>query len=209
MHIKAQEALFLGSFGTFGELPESQLPEFCFWGRSNVGKSSLINYLCNRKQMARVSRTPGKTQTFNLYKMDNSWLIMDVPGYGFANVSKKLKEKWAKEIGSYLRKRSNLCLVFLLVDASIDIQKIDLDTINYLGQLGIPFHIILTKADKTKDRLVTDFTRKLKEELLKDWNECPPIFITSSEKRFGSDDLFLVMDNILIQVQKETKNGGV
>ena len=209
MYIKAQEALFVGSFGTFSELPEMQLPEFCFWGRSNVGKSSLINYLCNRKQLARVSRTPGKTQTFNLYKLDNSGLIMDVPGYGFANVSKKLKEKWAKEIGNYLRKRANLCLVFILVDASIDIQKIDIDTINYLGELGIPFHIILTKADKTKDRLVTDFTKKLKEELLKNWNECPPIFVTSSEKRLGADELFLVMENILVQIQKEAENGRI
>ncbi len=207
MKVKAQEALFLGSFGTFKEIPEFQLPEFCFWGRSNVGKSSLINYLSNRKQLAKVSRTPGKTQTFNLYKMDGSWLIMDVPGYGFASVSKRLKEKWAKQISNYFKSRANLCLVFLLVDASIEVQQIDIDTINHLGTLGIPFYITLTKTDKINKRLVNVFVKSLKEQLLLSWNTVPPIIHTSAEERLGAEVLFSMISKIVVQTQKENTNG--
>ena len=140
---------FYGSFPKFDQVPKSAIPEFCFWGRSNVGKSSMINYLMNRKDLARISSMPGKTQQFNLFQVNNkSYNIMDLPGYGYAKVSKSIHEKWQGQINKYLVQRENLMNVFLLVDISVPPQAIDLEKIGYFGEHEIPFTILFTKSEE-------------------------------------------------------------
>lgn len=197
MAVHIQQVDFIGSFPKYKDLPESELPEFCFWGRSNVGKSSLINYLCNRKEIAKVSSTPGKTQTFNQYLIDENWIIMDLPGYGYAKISKKKKELWIHEINRYLKARQNLCLLFLLVDISIEPQPIDLETVNRLGSMGIPFYILFTKADKSKKRINNLHRENFEKLLSSEWETLPTMFETSAEKEEGKEQVLQAIINIL------------
>ncbi|MFZ1257491.1 MAG: ribosome biogenesis GTP-binding protein YihA/YsxC [Saprospiraceae bacterium] len=197
MDAQIQHVEFIGSFPKFKDLPESKFPEFCFWGRSNVGKSSLINYLCNRKEIAKVSSTPGKTQAFNQYLINNSWIMMDLPGYGYARISKDKKELWAQEIKRYLNGRQNLCLLFLLVDSSIEPQKIDIETINDLGEKNIPFYILFTKTDKSTKRKLSINKQKFENEVSQFWETLPPMFETSAEKAFGRDVVVSAINAIL------------
>lgn len=195
---RIQKVEFVGSYPLLKDLPISALPEFCFWGRSNVGKSSLINYLCDRKEVARISSTPGKTQCFNLFKIDNSFYIMDLPGYGYARVSKKKKEFWSREIDKYLLLRNNLCLLFLLVDISIEPQRIDLEKINLMGNNGIPFHILFTKLDKCKKAQKDHHRKMLELELSETWETFPPCIETSSVKFEGRDEVLKIIDTIIL-----------
>ncbi len=194
---KIQQVDFVGSFPKARDLKASALPEFCFWGRSNVGKSSLINYLCDRKEVARISSTPGKTQCFNLFEIDKTFLIMDLPGYGYARVSKTKKESWNLEIDKYLKIRENLCLVFLLVDISIEPQRIDIDKMNALGADGIPFYILFTKLDKCKKAESKRHREMLEKELLNTWENLPPSVETSSEKYIGQEELLKVISSVV------------
>ncbi|HRI01149.1 MAG TPA: ribosome biogenesis GTP-binding protein YihA/YsxC [Saprospiraceae bacterium] len=180
---------FEGSYGKWSSLKPHQVPEFCFWGRSNVGKSSLLNMLCHRKDLARTSATPGKTQTFNLYKSNLGFNFMDLPGYGFAQVSRNLREQWQHEIQAYLSKRENLCCIFLLIDISIPPQKIDLETISKIGHSGWPLILTLTKADKVKPMKKSAHILALKDELKKEWEKLPVMIETSSESGLGKAEL--------------------
>ena len=192
-----QDVEYIGSFPRFRDLPDGELPEICFWGRSNVGKSSLINLICNRKEMARVSTRPGKTQSFNQYLVDGSWFIMDLPGYGYAQVGKKLKSHWGFEIPKYLKGRRNLCLLLLLVDASIEPQAIDIQTMQTLGEWSVPFYIVLTKVDKCTKAQKKEFVHKLSSILHNDWEQLPEMHEISAVTREGKEELLFNINKLV------------
>jgi len=187
---------FVGSFERESQCPKDNKPEYAFIGRSNVGKSSLINMLCERKDMARVSNEPGKTQHLNYYNVNDKWYLVDLPGYGYAKISKKKRETWRKMINYYLNHRVPLCTVFLLVDGSIAPQKIDLEFINDLGEKGVPFCIVFTKSDKAKEDKRKLYLDQFFAKLSETWEEMPPHFITSSTKRTGREEILNYIQGI-------------
>jgi GTP-binding protein len=184
-----KEAEFIQSSTTVLRCPAPAFPEYAFIGRSNVGKSSLINMLVGRKGLAKTSSTPGKTQLINHFLINKKWYIADLPGYGFAKVSKTEKAKWDNMIREYLLRRENLVNVFVLVDTRLDPQKIDLEFVNWLGTKEVPFAIVFTKADKLTKSKALKQTGTFKKEMLKTWAALPPLFITSSEKKAGREEL--------------------
>ena len=169
--------------------PAPDKPEFAFIGRSNVGKSSLINMLTHRKSLAKTSSTPGKTQTINHFIINKKWYLVDLPGYGYASVSKSTKAGWNQMITAYFHGRENLACTFVLIDSRLDPQKIDIDFINWLGGAGVPIALVLTKIDKIKQSELAKSRKKFETRLLKDWEELPPVFITSAEKKTGRDHI--------------------
>ena len=169
--------------------PKEQIPEYAFIGRSNVGKSSLINMLVERKKLAKTSSTPGKTRLINHFKINDQWFLCDLPGYGYAKVSKKEREMFARMIERYATQRTNLVCFFVLIDARLPPQQIDLDFIEWLGDSNLPFVLVLTKVDKINQRLKSKNLGLLKEELLKSWDELPLIFETSAEKGSGREQV--------------------
>lgn len=194
--MQIKEAEYIGSFPTIRQCPKDLKPEYAFIGRSNVGKSSLINMLCNRKDLARVSNTPGKTQTLNYYLIDKYWYIVDLPGYGYAKISKKKRFEWEKMIEGYLLHRENLGCAFVLVDANVSPQLIDLEFINWMGKMGVPFVIVFTKTDRLKANERNKNIDAFNDELLKYWNELPQQFVTSSTKRVGGKDILEFIDGV-------------
>ena len=170
-------------------MPKSKLPEFAFIGRSNVGKSSLINYLCHRKNLARTSAKPGKTQLINIFEVDQSWILADLPGYGYAKVSKGKRQQWSQMISSYLIHRPNLYCVFILIDARIPPQKIDLEQIEWMAQKEIPFVIVFTKADNYVKSSQQDHIEGFMTKLEAQWDPLPDYFVTSANKGLGRDSL--------------------
>lgn len=184
-----REARFIASQTTYTKCPEPVLPEYAFIGRSNVGKSSLINMLVGRKGLAKTSGTPGKTQLINHFIINESWYLVDLPGYGFARVAKSAKASWDTMIREYLNKRSNLMTVFILVDIRLEPQKIDLAFIQWVGENNIPLAIVFTKADKLSRQQIMYSVEGYKKELKKTWEELPLLFITSSEKKEGREEL--------------------
>jgi GTP-binding protein len=196
-----KSAAFLQSNTKIDKLPAANKPEYAFIGRSNVGKSSLINMLTNRKQLAKTSSTPGKTITINHFLINNEWYLVDLPGYGFAQRSKKDREAWKKMLDEYIKNRKNLVSMFVLVDSRIEPQKIDLEFINHLGELQMPFSIIFTKVDKIKELELQRNLQVYKEKLAEEWEEMPNIFITSSEKEVGKDDVLNYIDGLNEQLK--------
>ena len=179
----------------------SQMPddreEFAFIGRSNVGKSSLINMLCDRPGLAKVSSQPGKTRLVNHFLINGSWYLVDLPGYGYARVAKTQREEFARLIHDYVTKSRRLHFLFVLVDARLDPQRIDLEFIRMLGMEGVPFGIVFTKGDKlSSDQLVSKVAR-YRRVLLQEWEELPPIFLTSSEKRRGRNEILSFIEECL------------
>ena len=189
-------ASFLQSNTKVDKLPTGNKPEYAFIGRSNVGKSSLINMLTNNRQLAKTSSTPGKTITINHFIINDEWYLVDLPGYGFAQRSKKDREAWKVMLDDYIQKRKNLICMFVLVDSRIEPQKIDLEFINHLGDLQMPFGIIFTKVDKINNITLEKNLQVYKDRLSEAWEELPPIFITSSEKEIGKDKLLDYIDNL-------------
>jgi len=187
MEIKS--AVFQRSANKLSDCPTEYLPEYAFIGRSNVGKSSLINMLVTKKQLARTSSTPGKTVSLNYYKINENWFLVDLPGYGYAKRSKTLRTEWEATLENYLRKRENLQCVFVLVDSRVPPQISDLSFINLLGEIGVPFAIVFTKLDKLKPAQAQANIVAFEEEMLKDWAAMPQVFQTSSEKKIGREDL--------------------
>ena len=177
--------------------PNEPLPEYAFIGRSNVGKSSLINMLTERKALAKISGRPGKTQLINHFKINDNWFLVDLPGYGYARVSKKDKKTFQNYITNYFIQRQQLVCSFVLIDIRHAPQKIDMEFMAWMGENGIPFSIIFTKADKLKpkaiERNVTDYIQKLLDE---QWEEAPQYFITSSSKSLGRDDVLDFIESI-------------
>jgi GTP-binding protein len=183
------QAEFIGSFPKVELCPKPSLPEYAFIGRSNVGKSSLINMICGRKNLAKISSTPGKTQLINFFLINKKWHLVDLPGYGFAKVSKDQRAAFDKMIKGYLTGRPSLMTVFILIDARIPPQKIDIEFINQTGQSNIPLVIVFTKTDKLSRRQATLSVEAFFTELSKTWEEMPKHIITSSVNGIGKDDL--------------------
>ena len=199
-------ATFTVSNSTYNKCPKPDRPEYAFIGRSNVGKSSLINMLVGNKSLAKTGANPGKTQLINHFEINNSWYLVDLPGYGYARISKTSREKWSKMIQDYLLYRENLMNVFLLIDSRIPPQAIDLDFITFLGSNGIPFSIVFTKIDKGKQREVEANIAVYKKRLLEKWEELPTIIKTSSVTHYGKDHLLTVIEQINpLFEQKEIK----
>jgi len=187
MVIKSAE--FICSNTQISKLPPPVKPEYAFIGRSNVGKSSLINMLTGKKGLAKTSQTPGKTQLINHFLINDNWYIVDLPGYGYARVSKSKKEDWNKFIQTYLDKRESLQCVMVLIDSRLDPQKIDLEFCNWLGEKGLPFVLVFTKADKQSAVKTDQSIARFKKALLTTFDEVPQCFVTSSEEQLGRDEV--------------------
>ena len=187
MHIKSAE--FVLSNSDVEKCPKSLIPEYAFIGRSNVGKSSLINMLTNKKSLAKTSGRPGKTQLINHFLINGDWHLVDLPGYGYAKVSKSSKKTFQKFITQYFSKRTQLVTAFVLIDIRHLPQPVDLDFMQWMGENGIPFSIIFTKADKLKPNAVKKHVEDYKNILLESWEEMPNYFITSSSKVIGQDEV--------------------
>ena len=176
--------------------------EFAFIGRSNVGKSSLINMLTDSPSLAKVSSTPGKTKLINHFLINDAWYIVDLPGYGYAKVSKTQRREFSQLIMDYILKRENMYFLFVLVDARLEPQKIDLDFIHMLGEKGVPFGIVFTKCDKLSDNQAESNVARYRRTLLRTWEELPPLFLTSSEKKRGRDEILSFIDDCLEQASE-------
>lgn len=187
---------FRGSFPREESAPQDGLPEFAFIGRSNVGKSSLINMLCNRKEIAKVSNKPGKTQLLNYFLVNNHWYLVDLPGYGYAKVSKDTRKSWGKMIEYYFKNRKPLQCAMVLIDSNIPPQKIDIEFINWLGANQVPFSIVYTKIDRLSRNQAQHNVTEIQKALLAHWNELPPQFITSASKATGREELLSFIDNV-------------
>lgn len=192
-----KSAEFVKSSSDYRQSPKADRAEFAFIGRSNVGKSSLINALVNKKYLAKTSSQPGKTQLINHFLIDSQWYLVDLPGYGYAKVSKSSREVWGKMIRNYILKRENLLNVYVLVDSRLTPQKIDIEFINFLGENAVPFTIVFTKIDKQSAGKTEENLEVYKQELLKYWEELPNIILTSSEKRKGLDELLDSIKSII------------
>ena len=187
--MRITEAKFAGSSVRAADKPGRRLPEFAFIGRSNVGKSSLINMLCGNSRLAKTSSTPGKTKLINHFIINDSWYLVDLPGYGFAKISKKEREDLRIMINDYIQNSREMVLLFVLIDSRHDIQKIDLEFIAGLGENEIPFALIFTKGDKLGPNALAAQIERDKEILLEQWEELPPMFVSSSETQTGKKEI--------------------
>ena len=194
--MKIKSAEFIMSNTDVSKCPKERLPEYAFIGRSNVGKSSLINMLMSRKDLAMTSGKPGKTQLINHFKINDNWFLVDLPGYGYAKVSKKKRQKFQSFIEEYFLKREQLVCTFVLVDSRHDPQKIDLEFMQFLGENRIPFCIAFTKADKLGSSKLNKQIVSYKKKLLQTWEEVPTSFITSSSTSFGRDGFLEFIDQV-------------
>ena len=200
--MKINTAEFVISNTDVSKCPQTGLPEYAFIGRSNVGKSSLINMLTNNKKLAMTSSTPGKTLLINHFLINKQWYLVDLPGYGYANRSKKGVANIQKVIGSYLEQRMEMTCLFVLIDSRLEPQKIDLDFMAWLGDNQVPFAIVFTKADK-QSKLRTDINVKAYlEKLSEQWEELPPYFVTSALKGTGRDELLAYIESINAELKK-------
>lgn len=195
-------AEFVSSFPNERQCPQDGKPEFAFIGRSNVGKSSLINMLTAQKGLAKVSGTPGKTRLLNYFVINQSWYLVDLPGYGYARVSKTEQKKLSDMINGYLFRREQMAVTFVLIDSNIPPSKIDLAFVNQLGEEGIPFALVFTKADRLGKVKLQEQVQAFLDELSKTWETLPPYFVTSSERRTGRAELLDYINNVLKQIKK-------
>lgn len=189
-------AEFVISNSRVNKCPTTGLPEYAFIGRSNVGKSSLINMLTGRKGLAMTSQKPGKTQLINHFLINRDWYLVDLPGYGYARLSRDGRDGLRRMIEDYILERTELICLFVLLDSRLEPQRIDLEFIEWLGEGGIPFALVFTKADKLSRGKLAANIAAYKERLLQQWEELPPLFITSSEARMGRDELLSYIDGI-------------
>ena len=195
--MKISEAVFAGSSTRISQKPKRSLPEFAFIGRSNVGKSSLINSLCGNRKLAMTSSTPGKTKVVNHFLINDSWYLVDLPGYGYAKMGQKGREELAAVIRDYILNSEEMALLFVLIDSRHDIGRIDLDFLAELGEHGIPFALILTKCDKQGPNVLAAQIERDREILLQQWEELPPLFCSSSQTHRGKEEILDYIDNIL------------
>lgn len=193
-----QSAKFVKSSPDYKKCPEPKKPEYAFIGRSNVGKSSLINAITNNRKLAKTSGTPGKTQLINHFEINGQWYLVDLPGYGFAKISKVMREKWEKMILDYLFKRVNLLNTFILVDSRHEPQKLDIELIQWFGANQLPFTLVFTKSDKLTKKRLNDSMQRYKNFLKTQWEELPPIIISSAIDKLG-------VDEILEQIEETNK----
>lgn len=187
---------YLQSVVDWKKCPTPSLPEYAFIGRSNVGKSSLINMIANNNKLAKISSTPGKTQTINHFLVNSDWYLVDLPGFGYAKISKTMREKWIIMIHDYITHRENLQLIFILIDSRLEPQKNDLEFINKMGDLFVPFALIFTKSDKLSATQIARNVDLFKKTLSETWDELPPIFVSSSETGFGKEDILDFIESV-------------
>ena len=205
--MKIKSANFVISNSKVTHCPKDTLPEYAFIGRSNVGKSSLINMLTQRKSLAKTSGRPGKTQLINHFKINDNWFLVDLPGYGYARVSKKDKKTFQKYITDYFRERQQLVCAFVLVDIRHEPQKIDLEFMEWMGENAIPFCIVFTKADKLRPKAIENHINAYIKDLLAGiWEEAPQYFVTSSTSDIGREELLLFIDDLNEKFFKELQN---
>ena len=201
-----RKAVFVVSNTNPEKCPNPDRAEIAFIGRSNVGKSSLINMLTGVKELAKTSQKPGKTQLINHFMINDKWFLVDLPGYGFAKVSKDKKEKWETMISTYLTQRKNLCGVFVLIDSRLEPQKIDLEFLSWCGEEGVPFAVLFTKADKQSksqtDKNVNAFLAKMEGI----FGDLPDYFVTSAEKKTGKDEVLSFIDELISEYEAEQTN---
>lgn len=190
-------AEFKGSYPSYAVLPKGDLPEFAFIGRSNVGKSSLINMLSNQRDLAKTSGKPGKTQHIVRFLVDGKWYLVDLPGYGYAKVSKDSRSVFGALIQDYLLDREKMFCVFVLIDSRLEPQKIDLEFMEWLGGSGVPFSIAFTKTDKLKPAEIEKNIAAYKEKMLEAWEELPSIFITSAPEKMGRDEILKFIAKVI------------
>lgn len=194
MEIKT--AKFIMSNSDVSKCPAADKPEYAFIGRSNVGKSSLINMITNQRKLAKTSSRPGKTQLINHFLINDEWYLVDLPGYGYAKVSKSERTRFQAYIINYITKRENLYCLFVLIDARLEPQQIDLEFITWLGENNIPFSLVFTKADKLGKNKLASNIAYYKKELRKQWEELPPVIVTSSQTGMGKEELLDFINNI-------------
>jgi len=193
--MKIKYANYITSSTLLSQCPPATKPEYAFIGRSNVGKSSLINSLTGYKKLAKISGNPGKTITINHFEINNEWYLVDLPGYGYAKRSKTERSKWEKMIKTYILGRESLLTVFVLVDIRHEPQANDIEFIEWLGMSSIPLAIVFTKSDKVKPAQIDNLVNNYKKKLLENWEELPTMFITSAEKHLGKEDVLKFIDN--------------
>jgi GTP-binding protein len=194
--MEVKKAVFVKSAEKLIDCPKPDKPEYAFIGRSNVGKSSLINMLVSKPNLARVSSSPGKTITINHYIINDSWFLVDLPGYGYARRSKTMREDWEHSLEEYLKNRENLQCLFVLIDSRIDPQDSDLEFLNFLGNLEVPFAIVFTKIDKLNQSMRAKNMKAFTDEVLKNWEVLPPVFQTSAIEKKGRDKLLGYIDEV-------------
>ena len=204
--MKITEALFAGSSTRISEKPKQKLPEFAFIGRSNVGKSSLINMLCKNRKLAMTSSKPGKTRLVNHFLINRQWYLVDLPGYGYAKMSGTAKQKLEQVIRGYLNFSEEMVMLFVLIDSRHDIGKIDMDFMIELGQSQIPFAIIFTKGDKNGPNALAAQIEKNKQQILELWEELPPVFVSSSETGLGREEILTYIEEVLASLDKNETN---
>ena len=192
-----KDAVFIKSSARLSDCPPDKHPEFAFVGRSNVGKSSLINMLVNQKKLAKTSSTPGKTQLINHFLVNGSWYIVDLPGYGYAKMPLPERKRMMKIIRDYVLNRDSLVCLLLLIDARLEMQKADREFLEYLGENLVPFVLVFTKTDKVSESRLDENTTHYKQRMLRHWESLPAIFLTSSLKKTGRDDLLEFIDETL------------
>lgn len=195
MNIKNAE--FIISNTDPAKCPTTGKPEFAFIGRSNVGKSSVINMLVNRKNLAKTSSTPGKTQTINHFLIDNSWYLVDLPGYGYASVGRSSRQSWPVMIENYIKNRETLQNTFVLIDSRLEPQANDLDFVGWIGKKQLPFSLVFTKIDKLSKSALSKSVSTWGQKLKQTWDELPPVFFTSAEKKTGREELLGYIETIL------------
>lgn len=204
--MKITEALFAGSSTRISEKPKQRFPEFAFIGRSNVGKSSLINMLCNNRKLALTSSKPGKTRLVNHFLINRKWYLVDLPGYGYAKISATGKQKLEQVIRNYINLSQEMVLLFVLIDSRHEIGKIDMDFLIELGQSRIPFAIIFTKADKSSASQLASRLEQNKKKILELWEELPPIFVSSSETGMGREEILSYIDQVLETIENDNQH---
>jgi GTP-binding protein len=188
------EAQFVISNTDYKKCPKPDLPEYAFIGRSNVGKSSLINMLTGRKNLAKISGTPGKTRLINHFKINQNWYLVDLPGYGFAKISKTIRFKWEKMLQDYLVHRNNLRNTFILIDSRLEPQRTDIEFITWFGEKNLPFALLFTKSDKLSRIELTNNLENYKSELAKHWEEIPVSIVTSAKTGRGKEEILLLIE---------------
>ncbi|MEE4115998.1 MAG: ribosome biogenesis GTP-binding protein YihA/YsxC [Marinilabiliaceae bacterium] len=195
-------ASFVKSSARLSQCPEPEMPEYAFIGRSNVGKSSLINMLTGRTKLAKTSSTPGKTQTINHFLINDSWYLADLPGYGYAKVSKKMRAEWKQLIHNYILKRENLMNLFVLIDSRHKPLESDLEFIHFLGTNHVPLSLVFTKSDKRKNNSLKVVLESYENVLGESWEELPPMFISSTEEKRGREEILAYIEKTLRYFEK-------
>lgn len=190
------EAKYVASFPTVTQCPPPNKPEYAFIGRSNVGKSSLINMLTNNSKLAKTSSSPGKTQMINFFDINQTWYLVDLPGYGYAKISKSKRKEWRQMIENYLIQRTSLACACILIDSNLSPQEVDIEFLDWAGKVQLPIVIVFTKADKSKNEQVEKNIEDFKNKMLESWEELPQCFVTSANKKTGGDAILEMFDSI-------------